>query len=96
MSTAKDLIEEHFGSGIEFDELSEQQLKELVAQWLLDGAPGNPFGAEDFFFDGLVGNKELVKPVIDAMSGNSSEFDLMACIAVALRSTLAGLSYKFV
>ena len=34
-----------------------------------------------FFFDGLVGNKELVKPVIDAMSGNASEFDLMGCIA---------------
>lgn len=68
----KSLIENYIDQGIEFDELTDQQLNNLTAEWLLANSPGNPFDGKDFFFDGLASNLELVLPILLRMTGREN------------------------
>ena len=86
MSTVRELICDYSALNIQFDELTELQLTELTAEWLLDNCPGNPFDAKDFFFDGLAGNGDLIAPVLQAMAGHpNNNVDVMELIARGIR-----------
>ena len=66
------LIENYIDQGIEFGDLTDQQLNELTAEWIIADAPGNPHAGRDFYCDAFTNNLDLSHPFLERMAGREN------------------------
>ncbi len=74
MTTTKSIINEYWATDVLFHELTDQQLTQLIGQWLQDNCPGVPGDAADYFNDALVSAEGLMENVTATMAGAPADW----------------------